>query len=112
MYQDYVVPGWNDYVKEAHSEVRYYYILWRDMGKPKHGPVSELMPKNRLHFKHLLKQCQQREDMARAYAMTKSIQAKDSVSFVWKKVSKTYKKGIPNATNSNGANDPMAISAM
>ena len=49
----------------------------------------------------MLKQCQQREDMARADAMAKSMQAKDAVSF-WKNVSKTYKKGIPNATNVNG----------
>ena len=109
--QDYIVPGWNDCVKEAHTEARYYYILWRDVGKPKHGPVCELMRKTRLHFKYTLKQCQQREDMARADAMVKSMQAKDADSF-WKNVSKTYKKGISNATNVNGANDPMAISAM
>ena len=109
--QDYIVPGWNDYVKEAHTEARYYYILWRDMGKHKHGPYCELMRKTRLHFKYLLKQCQQREDMARADAMAKSMQAKDAVSF-WKNVSKTYKKGLPNATTVNGANEPTAISAM
>ena len=56
--QDYIVHGWNDYVKEAHTEARYYYILWRDMGKPKHGPICEVMRKTRLHFKYLLKQCQ------------------------------------------------------
>ncbi len=104
--QDYIVPGWNDYVKEAHTETRYYYIVWRDMGKPKHGPVCELMRKTRLHFKYMLKQCQQREDMARADAMAKSMQAKDA------NLSKTYKKGIPNATNFNGANARTAISAM
>ena len=49
--------------------------------------------------------------MARADAMAKSTQAKDADSF-WKNVSKTYKKGTPNATNVNGANDPTAISAM
>ena len=43
--------------------------------------------------------------------MAKSMKAKDAVSF-WKNVSKTYKKGIPNATNVNVANDPIAISAM
>ena len=69
------------------------------------------MRKTRLHFKYMLKQCQQREDMARADAMAKSMQAKDADSF-WNNVSKTYKKGIPNATNVNGANDPTAISAM
>ena len=77
------------------------------MGKPKHGPVCELMRKTSLHFKHLLKQCQQREDMARADATAKSMKAKDAVSFFEKNVSKTYKKGILNATN-----DPTALSAM
>ena len=43
--------------------------------------------------------------------LAKSMQAKDADSF-WKNVSKTYKKGIPNATNVNGDNDPTAISAM
>ena len=80
------------------------------MGKPKHGPVCGLMRKTRLHFKHLLKQCQQREDMARAYAMAKAMQAKDAVSF-WKNVSKTYKKRYTKF-NVNGANEPAAISAM
>ena len=61
--QDYVVTGWNDYVKEAHTEARHYYTVWRDMRTPTHGPVCELMRKTRLHFKHLLKQCRQHEDM-------------------------------------------------
>ena len=46
-----------------------------------------------------------------ADTMAKSMQAKHAVSF-WKNVSKTYRKGISNATNVNGANDPTAISAM
>ena len=37
----------------------------------------------------MLKQCQQREDMARADAMAKSMQAKDADSF-GENVSKTY----------------------
>ena len=69
------------------------------------------MRKTRLHFKYMLKQCQQREDMARADTMAKSMQAKDAESF-WENVSKTYKKGILNATNVNGAIDPTAISAL
>ena len=80
MSQDYIVPEWNDYVKEAHAEARHCYILWRDMGKPRHDRVCELMRKTKLRFKHVLKQCQQRENMVRAYAMAKSMHAKDTVS--------------------------------
>ena len=65
------------------------------MGKPKHGPVCELMRKTRLHFKYLLKQCQQHEDMARADAMAKSMQAKDAVSFFGKTYLKHTRKVYP-----------------
>ena len=27
---NYVVPGWNDYVDEAHDEARHHYIIWRN----------------------------------------------------------------------------------
>ena len=36
----------------SHTEIRHYYMLWRDMGKSKHGPIFELMRKTRLHIKH------------------------------------------------------------
>ena len=38
-FQDYIVPGWNDYVKELHSEARNCYIMWHNVGKPKDGPI-------------------------------------------------------------------------
>ena len=41
--QDYIAPSWNDYVKEAHSEARNCYILWRNMGKRKYGPICDHM---------------------------------------------------------------------
>ena len=87
LFQDYFVPGWNDYVKDAHTEARNFYILWRDMGKPKHGPICDysVLRKTRLHFKYLLKQCKQREDMAQADAMAKFMHTKDTVTF-WKNI--------------------------
>ena len=41
--QDYIVPGWNDYVKEAHSEARNCYIMWCNVGKPKYGPNCDIV---------------------------------------------------------------------
>ena len=81
------------------------------MGKPKHGPICELMRKTRLHFKYLLKQCQQREDKARADIIAKYMHTKDTVTF-WKNISNSYKKVIPNASYVNGANNFSSISAM
>ena len=70
------------------------------------------MRKTRLHFKHLLIQCQQREYIARADVMATSIMLKIQSVFGEKNISKSYKKGIPNASNVSGANDLTAISAM
>ena len=56
--RNYVIPGWNDYVKDAHQEARSYYLLWRNMGKPRQGPACELMRRSRLNFKYALRQCQ------------------------------------------------------
>ena len=33
------VPGWNEYVKEAHSEARDAFLLWRSNGKPRTGAL-------------------------------------------------------------------------
>ena len=92
--QYYVVPGWNDYVKEAHCDARNCYILWGNVGKPRQGPICQLMRRSRLHFKYLLKQCQQREEMVRADAMAKSMHSKYVSSF-WKNVSKHTRKVYP-----------------
>ena len=70
-------------LKEAHTEARNFYILWGDLRKPKHGPICELMQKTTLHLKYLMKQCKQREDMAQADAIAKSMHTKDAVT-VWK----------------------------
>ena len=63
------------------------------MGKPRQGPEFDLMKKSRLSFKQALKRCQQMEDVARADAMAKSMQAKDVKGF-WKNISKTYNKAV------------------
>ena len=64
------------------------------MGKPRQGPVCELMRHSRLNFKYSLRQCQNMEETARADAMAKTLESKDVRSF-WKTVSKTYSKAIP-----------------
>ena len=107
--KDYVIPGWNDYVKLAHQEARSSYILWRNMGKPRQGPACDIMRRTRMNFKYSLKQCQGMEDAARANAMAKSFRKKDTRSF-WKSMKNHYNKSIPLATTVNGATNPLAIS--
>ena len=86
----FVVPGWNDVVKDAHTDARHAYVTWRKCGQ---GPVCELMRTTRLRFKYALRQCHATEDTARADALAKHMSEKDTMSF-WRSV-KANSKSVP-----------------
>ena len=68
---DYVVPGFNVYVKELHTEARSCFIAWKSLGKPRAGLCHTDMCQSRLRFKSVLKHCQHNEDSLRANAIAK-----------------------------------------
>ena len=109
-HSDFIIPGWNDYVKTAHAEARQYYLLWRNSGKPHQGAAAELMS-SRLNFKYILRQCQSNEEMIRADAMARSLTDKDSVSF-WKHVRKSNSIHTPLSSNVNGVTGSSKITEM
>ena len=94
----FLIPGWNDHVRDAHTETRYAYVTWRDLGKPRHGP--DLMKITRSRFMYALRQCQAMEDTARADALAKSLADKDTTSF-WTSVKRMNNKKVPQATSVN-----------
>jgi len=91
---NHVTPGWNDYIKDLHHEARSAYVMWRDLGKPRTGPISELMRRSRLIFKYALRQCKRNEQTLRADAMAKDFECKDVKSF-WSKVAKMQNNNLP-----------------
>jgi len=105
------VPGWNDYVKDLYTDSREAFVLWRDLGKPRNGPVSELMRRSRLSFKYALRQCQRQEKVLRANAMARDLENKDVRSF-WGKVSKIQNKKLPAPTHVNGCYGEQDIAHM
>ena len=36
-HHDYIVPGFNEFAKQLHSEARADYLLWKASGKPRAG---------------------------------------------------------------------------
>ena len=70
------VPGWNDYVKESHSDAREAFLLWQANGKPRAGPICSLMNKTRARFKRCLRYCKSIEDKARYMPLLRSIYVK------------------------------------
>ena len=82
---DYVVPGFNEYAKELHTEARSCFIAWKSLEKPRAGLCYTGMCQSRLRFKSVLKHCKRNEDSLRANALAKSYTPKDSYSF-WKDI--------------------------
>ena len=55
---DYVLPGFNEYIKALHTEARSCFIAWKSLGEPIAGLCYAYMCQSRLRFKSVLKYCQ------------------------------------------------------
>ena len=80
-----VVPGWNDHVKDLHSHARGIFLLWRENGSPRNGPLAFMMRRSRAHFKLALRYCRRHEAQLRADALSNKLEEHDFVNF-WKNI--------------------------
>ena len=62
-------------VTDLHAEACDAYVLWRNFGKPRFGPLCQLMRRTRLSFKYAIRQVKRNEDSARADAMAKDLES-------------------------------------
>ena len=46
--QDYIVPGFNEHLKDLHCDARAQYLIWRNDGKPRTGESHGNMRNSRL----------------------------------------------------------------
>ena len=91
---EHMVPGWNASVTDLHAEARDACVLWRNFGKPRFGPLCQLMRRTRHSFKYAIRQVKRNVDRARADALAKDLESKNDKSF-WKNVSKINRKHLP-----------------
>ena len=70
---EYIIPGFNDYLKELHNNARNSYLLWKHSGKPRGDNTDMDMRTTRLQFKYALRQCRSDEEMNRADALARSL---------------------------------------
>ena len=82
---DYVVPGFNEYAKELHTEAPSCFLAWKPLEKPRAGLYYTDICQSKLRFKNELKICKLNEDSLRANALAKFYMQKDSYSF-WKDI--------------------------
>ena len=73
----YIIPGWNDYVNDAHVLARESFLNWVDCGKPQQGFEYMAMKQHRSNFKLALRRCRRYVDMIRADACAESLSNKD-----------------------------------
>ena len=91
---DYIVPGFNKFAKQLHSEARADYLLWKASGKPRAGLLHLNMCQSRIRFKRTLRECRQNEETIRANAHANSLMKKDMTSF-WKGIKKDNNTRVP-----------------
>ena len=108
-YSDLVIPGWNDYVKDKHSEARNAFLDWVLMGKPRYGPAYHWMRKTRSQFKLALRYCRQHEDSIRCDFAAASLANKDYNKF-WSSIRKTNNNNASRYANViDGCNNDVDI---
>jgi exonuclease III len=97
-----VIPGWNDYVNESHLAARDAFVMWNSAGKPRFGPVFDIMKRSRAIFKYSLRYCKRQENQNRADALANKMKEKDYVAF-WKDIKSQQKCILSSPSSIDGA---------
>ncbi|KAG0716019.1 hypothetical protein GWK47_010600 [Chionoecetes opilio] len=79
------VPGWNEFVREAHSAARESFLERRAGGGLRWGPLAERMRSTRARFKLCLRWCKSHEHQLRAQSLADKLASGDSFNF-WRGV--------------------------
>ena len=93
-----VVAGWTDYVKDWNDASRESFLLWVNAGKPRNGPVFQLMKRCKARFKYALRQCKRSEESCKADALAKKMLNKHYDAF-WKDVKHVNSAKVPLPNN-------------
>ncbi len=86
------IPGWNELCSELHNNAREAFLVWRDNGKPRSGPIYQLMRSSRLRFKLALRECKHEDGIIEANILANKLLSKNPKDF-WQEITKINKKG-------------------
>ena len=106
-----ITPGWNDFVKAAHSDARDAFKCWIRSNKPTHVEVFNDMQTSRAKFKYLLRQCKRNDAPIRADILARDLCKKDHKLFR-KNVSKQNNSSTNLADTVGGATGRDTIASM
>ena len=72
----------SNYVRPNHEEARSAFLLWRYNGKPRFGPIFDLLQRTRANFKSTLRKCISGNDNRTADSLATKFLNKDFKRFV------------------------------
>ena len=75
------IPGWNAQVKHLSAQSREAFLFWRSRGSPRVGLVAQHMRRTRADFKFALRQCNSKEAVHRAEALSAKLRGGSTRSF-------------------------------
>ena len=68
-----IIPGWNEFCREVHSNARDAFIIWAMNGRPRSGPLHRNMQITRATFKQALRRCKASESKAHADSLARKL---------------------------------------
>ena len=106
-----VIPGWNQFCKEAHEQAREAFLLWCSHGKPKQGPIFTCMCRTRANFKYALRYCRKNESSVLSDKLAAELSEHDYSKF-WKNINSINNKKTPLSNTVGGASGSADITDM
>lgn len=105
------VPGWNDYCKQAHSEAREAYYLWRCNGRPRYGDLFNDMKRSRSYFKYVIRKCKNDKNRINADKLAMHLLGKSDKLF-WKEIKKLNQSNAPIVSTVDGVTGTKNVTEM
>ena len=107
----HVRPGWSTYCAESHKDARETFLLWRENGRPRQGPIFEAMKLARARFKYDLRYVKRHGERLRKDSLATKLADCNPQSF-WKEIRKINASKTPLPNCIDGVSGAENIAAM
>ena len=80
-------PGWCDYAKDYYDSAREFFVLWCDFGKPRQGPIYEMMKSSRARSKRAIRFIKRHQEDLRSESLARNLSSGNPNKF-WSEIKK------------------------